>query len=471
MFTKIACVEFTELMRDGRFRVAAAIVFLLLSSALAAGWNHFRQVREQRQIAQQGVREAWLNQGNKNPHSAAHYGTYAFRPATPLSLVDAGLDAYVGTAIYLEAHKQNESAFAPAQDRSALQRFGELTAATVLQLVLPLIVIFFTFGSFAGEREAGTLRQLLGLGIRARNLIFGKALGITAAFALLLGPATVIGGAALWFSNADETVGLSLSRMFWMDVGYLLYFTGILGVSLAVSAHARSARPALVALLGFWVVNILIAPRIGSDVSRQISPVPPSAEFWTAVENEIRNGMDGHNPQDRRVQALQQQTLKQYGVDRVEDLPINFQGLALQTSEEYSNQVFDLHFSRLWDVYDRQARIQQIGGIVAPLLAIRSLSMGMAGTDFAHYRRFAVAAESYRRLMVKTLNDDLMRNAKRRDYVADRAVWERIPDFHYNPPDTRWVVRNQAISLAVLCLWGIVGMGLAIIAASRMSVF
>ena len=260
MVRTIARVEFTQLHRDGRFRVSLVIVFLLLIAALGAGWTHFRYVNEERRIAQQDARGVWLEQAEKNPHSAAHFGTYAFRPQMPLSLVDAGLDPYVGTTIYLEAHKQNESDFAPAQDRTALQRFGELTAATLLQSVFPLIIIFFTFSSFAGEREAGTLKQVLSLGVRSRDLVLGKFLGIATAFAVVLGPATILGVAALGLSAAGEASWLNYSRLLWMTGGYVLYLAATLAVALAVSAYARSSHLALIVLLDHEHVN-RTAPR------------------------------------------------------------------------------------------------------------------------------------------------------------------------------------------------------------------
>ena len=60
---------------------------------------------------------------------------YAFKPKSPLAMVDTGVDPYIGVAVWLEAHKQNEFKFRPAQDRTAVQRFGEMTGAEVLQLL------------------------------------------------------------------------------------------------------------------------------------------------------------------------------------------------------------------------------------------------------------------------------------------------------------------------------------------------
>lgn len=88
----IARKEMKEMMRDGRFQSAAAIVTVLLGAALLLGWQHYRDVNAQHQTAQRAERNRFLNQGTKNPHAGAHYGVYAFKPKTPLSLIDEGVE-------------------------------------------------------------------------------------------------------------------------------------------------------------------------------------------------------------------------------------------------------------------------------------------------------------------------------------------------------------------------------------------
>jgi ABC-2 type transport system permease protein len=273
MITRIAQKEFTEMLRDGRFRWAAALVFTLLLTALALGWKHHREVKRQHDLAQAETREQWLKQPAKNPHSAAHYGSYAFKPKLLPALLDRGTDPYTGVAVWLEAHKQNEFKFRPAQDATAVQRFGELTAATVLQLLVPLLIILLSFAAFAGEREQGTLRQLLSLGVSKTALVWGKAAGIAGALGVLIVPAAVIGVIALALTAENGLLGASAGRLAWMFASYLLYFGIFIGVSLAVSAWAKSARFALVALLAFWIVNGLIAPRAVADAAKRIVTV------------------------------------------------------------------------------------------------------------------------------------------------------------------------------------------------------
>jgi ABC-2 type transport system permease protein len=83
MVLRIARKELTEILRDGRFRWLAGLVLALSVTSLAAGWKHFSEVDRQHQEAQQATRADWLAQPAKNPHSAAHYGMYAFKPKQP----------------------------------------------------------------------------------------------------------------------------------------------------------------------------------------------------------------------------------------------------------------------------------------------------------------------------------------------------------------------------------------------------
>ncbi|MFN7141630.1 MAG: hypothetical protein ACK4UN_20090, partial [Limisphaerales bacterium] len=140
MITRIARKELTEMVRDGRFRWMSVIVAVLLLVALFAGWKSYQEVESQKATAAKVERERWLKQDKKNPHSAAHYGVYAFKPQTVLGSVDRGIESFVGVSVWLEAHKQNEFIHRPAQDATATQRFGELSAAMILQILLPLFI-------------------------------------------------------------------------------------------------------------------------------------------------------------------------------------------------------------------------------------------------------------------------------------------------------------------------------------------
>lgn len=474
MITKIARKEFTELLRDGRFRWTAVIVLGLLLVSLGLGWKNYTTVKREQESAQAESRRTWENQGERNPHSAAHFGVYAFKPKMPLSLVDSGLDNYTGNSIWVEAHYQNPAQNRPVEDATALQRFGELTAAGVLQLLVPLLIIFLTFDAFAGERASGTLRQILSLGVPRVSLVFGKILGVSAALLLLLIPAAITGVLALSFSTTNEILLSSVPRFLLMCLGYLLYFGAFIGIALTVSAFSSSVRTSLVILLAFWIFACLLVPRLANDTAENLYQIPSGKEFWEAVRKDISEGIDGHNPANKRTKELEQKILAQYGVSKKEDLPINFSGLSLNASEEYGNQVFDKHFGRLWQIYYAQERVQKLFGAVSPFQNMRFFSSGIAGTDLHHTQHFTDAVEQYRRDLNRELNLYYAYNSTAKEgsnFMAKSDYWKITPDFSYSMPDTSWAFSRQIGNLAALVLWCFGALGLSVWAANRMRAF
>lgn len=475
MIWKIARKEFVQMRRDGRFRLVGAFVLLVLVATLLAGWSNYRKTSAEQAAARAHDESQWSNQGARNPHSAAHFGKYAFKPRPPVSFLDNGVNSYLGVAVWLEAHYQNPFRYRPAEDATVVQRFGELTAVVVLQLLVPLFIVLLAFSAFAGERESGTLRQLLSLGIDRRALAFGKALGIAGALAALLVPAAITGTAALALAAAGTSgdgVSSSFGRFTVLIASYLLYFAIFLAVSLAASAFFRTAQMTLLVLFGFWIFNGLFVPRAAAELAQKVYPSVSSSEFWANTERDLKEGIDGHDPQNKRTEEARQQLLKQYGVRKIEDLPINFSGWSLNQGEEYAARVYDKHYSALWQSFDDQNRFYTLSAVFAPLPAVRSISMSMAGTDFAHHRHFATEAEEYRRALNRTMNEDYMNNSRTGDfnYTANEKLWNSVPPFEYELPATNWALRTQTLSLAMLLLWTLGAIGLAAIAVNKVRI-
>jgi ABC-2 type transport system permease protein len=237
------------------------------------------------------------------------------------------------------------------------------------------------------------------------------------------------------------------------------YLAGVACVALAVSGRSRTARQALAILIAGWAVNAVLAPRLATEVARWCHPAPSAFAFAEQVEREIYGGLDVHTFTRQRARDLERRLLQQYRVDRVEDLPVNFRGIDYLEREAHADRVFDAAYGRLWATFERQAAVQQAAGGVAPLLAARSLSMAVAGTDFAHHRDFAHTAEMYRRLLVRTMNDDLAHGttSAKLAYTADSDLWSRVPAFSYLPPALGHVLARQTWSLAALALWLVLG--------------
>ncbi|MCA1572285.1 MAG: DUF3526 domain-containing protein [Chloroflexi bacterium] len=469
LLLRIARHELRDVVRDGRFRWTSAAVLGLLLVALLTGWTYQRSVTAEHASAARTSRDTWLAQPAKDPHTAAHYGSYVFKPREPLTLFDNGVNAYAGVAAWLEAHKQNEFQFRPAQDRASVARLGQLTAAVTLQALVPVLIVLLAFTKFAGEREDGTLRQLVAAGVSPRLLAAGKALGVAAALGIVLIPATVIGAIALVATSGADAVGQNLLRVAALAAVYVLYFAVFIGLTLAVSATARKASHALAVLVAFWALNAVLAPRVASDISRAWHPAPSAFEFAQRVQHDTYDGLSVHTYNVARAADLRARLFDEHQVSRVEDLPVNFRGIDYLEREAHSNDVWDAHYRRLWSAFEGQTAVHQLAGFAAPLMAVRALSMALAGVDFQHHRHFAQAAEAYRHQMVLAMNRDLAYGGSSQRlgaYATDTELWQTIPPFEYRQPELTWSLAQAQTGAFALFFW-IVAAGLALIASLR----
>ncbi len=453
MIFQIVKKEWSEILREGRFRIALGIALALLLVSVAISRNHYAYVQAQHQEAKENARNIWVSQDEKNPHSAAHYGTYAFKPKYPLSLIDQGVDKYAGISIFLEAHKRNEAQYMAAADQTGLARFGELTPDFILLFILPLLAILIAYDSFTREREGGTLQLLKSQGLPGWKLALGKWGGVSLPIYALAGGLFLV--AAVLLGALQDFGEFEPGHLLLLFAVYAAYFAIFINLALIVSALSPTSGISLVASLAIWMLSCLAAPKAASNLADALHPYPTRQEFAEQIAEDRKSGLDGHNPWNKEAQLLQQQLLAEYGVDSVQQLPFNFDGYIMQKGEEHEAEIYYKHYALLKDQHEAQTRVYRAAALASPFLPARFLSMAIARTDYQTHWDFAHAAEAYRVEMQNALNSDFAQNSTYGDweYLADKSLWSSIPDFSYEPAEMGAVLNRNASNLLVLLLW------------------
>ncbi|MBL8207830.1 MAG: DUF3526 domain-containing protein [Blastocatellia bacterium] len=454
----IATNEIRHSLRNRSLWIACgSIAALLLLSAIIAQQNQ-NKLNAQRNEYQQRVRSNWLEQPDRHPHRASHYGYLAFRPKAPLSFFDSGVDSFTGTSIFLEPHRQNTANFSEANHSGGMLRFGEMSPALVLQLLVPLAIFFLGFATITGERESGTLPMLLAQGVTWREIIFGKTLGV-AVMALLM----IVPGALLLLIGR-VVVGGTLNRDTWLRavgliVGYGLYLLIFAALAVLISAWQQTSRSALTSLILLWIVFCVVIPRGTQTLGSALTPAPSQAQFDAALELATSRAGDSHNPDDPHFAALRAETLKKYQVSDVKDLPFNYGAFVMVESEKISSDIFRRQYGALLDTFRRQNRFSEWAAAINPYLAMRTLSMALAGSDLAHYADFQWQAESFRFEMVQRLNQIHMNEIKfenDRNQRASKTHWQEFPTFIFHAQTIGWSLQQQWLSMAALLGWGLI---------------
>lgn len=453
--------DWRERRRDWRVALVLALGLALAASAALLAALDLDRARTARAAAASAEQQRWSGQGSKNPHSAAHYGVYVFKPLPTLAALDPGVEHYVGTSVWLEAHKQNDMAYRPAADSAGADRQFRLTPALVLQVLAPAAMIFLGFGMFAAERERGMLPALrlngapLGAIAAARGAVL-----LCLALAMAL-PAVLAIALLKWQAGGAEPLPDAGLRTLLFASGYLVYLVTWAALVTAASAFAPTMRAALAMLVTAWTLLTLVVPRAAVELAQAVAPLPSMQAFRQAIDDEL--GM----PDDpAEAERHQRQLLRQYGVDKVADLPVNWAGISQLRSEAHGNEVFDRHYGPLFAAMAAQDHAIALAGWLSPALAVAGLSSRLAASDNASHLAFVQAAERQRRLMQELLNSDLARHPDRGGvkYEAGEALWRSIPPlrFTYGAIDgaqlfRRWLLPllaafTLALALAVAAL-------------------
>lgn len=254
--------EYQALVSSSLFKVFCFVAWGLFAFALWNGVNYYQKNTEARIVAQEKTYQQWLNQEPKSPHSAAHYGFYAFKPMPLLSIMDRGMDDYLGNATWLEAHLQNEVQLRAIEDGNSLVKYDALTIGFVWQFLFPLILLILTFNVITKEKENGTMVMLLSTGVSTRYILLGKIQGILKGFLLFIFIPQVLLLFIILAINAENIIVEDFLSYAIVIFFYLLLYYLVANISVFLSAVMRTSSQVLVISVGFWVVSAFILPRV-----------------------------------------------------------------------------------------------------------------------------------------------------------------------------------------------------------------
>ena len=444
--------EWKNLIRDRLFFYST--IFFVLSLLLVV-WMGILQQENQQQSqseAQKHVRKQWENLEAMNPHRAAHYGSFAFKPLNILNAMDGGINDITGNVLQLEGHVQNEVIYSESSQALSISKFGKLKSSLILQYVIPLFLIFLSFGSMSKEKETQRIRLLILQGASIEKLVNAKSISVWM-YGLFLLIVTVTIQSIFGSTNPEI-----FKRLAYILLSYGLYYFIITSLSIYLSATLKDKTSALSSILAIWILWTIFLPKIWGNAVEKVHVLPDRKTFKEDMRAERNQGIDGHNPYDKRREELKNKYLAEYQVDSLSQLPINFDGIVMQADEEYGNLVWDKHFGSNYSIMQKQKSLYQFSGLLNPFASLQSASMGFCGTDMIHHLDFLKKAEDYRRVLIKALNDKhAYGGSKTGDWkwTVDSEFFKSVQGFTYETPRISNHLNHYLIDLLFLFFWAL----------------
>lgn len=426
-FKPVIKIMQNEWLRHWRARIPLLLFIILITLwaiAAFAAYHHWQDHADAVTAVTQQSQQDWESQPDRHPHRVAHYGDFVAKPLHPLSVIEPGILDQAGHLVYLEAHRLNSANFNPATEATSLGRFPLITPSMIVQWWMPLFLIMIGYATITSEKIAGTLSYLQGNGTNAWHIAVGKWLALLIPLLLLLLIQASL--TLIWIWGSEQ----SFLRLSTLLVAQVIYIAGWCWLVILVSWHSRQLHSALLTLLLIWVCICMIVPKGLANIAQISYPTQPRTEAEYHAEQKLKSIGDSHNPDDPYFEEFKANLLKQYSVTRIEDLPVNYNGLLMQEGERLTTLVYReqqaLHNAQL---HKQNASI--LGWLwLTPALAMQYIHIATSGNDLAHHLAFLDQAEDRRYQLIQYLNQIHTNKVHQHDDKNTRVsadFWKNAP--------------------------------------------
>jgi ABC-2 type transport system permease protein len=147
--------------------------------------------------------------------------------------------------------------------------FGSFDLAFVIIYLLPLLIIAFSFNVLAAERESGTLKLLASQPIRIRTWVLQK-LALRFFWLIVCITITLLIVFAIFSFDFGTNSAAFGSLLLYIIVYALFWFVLAFATNIWIHSSAKNA----IALIGFWVIFVLLSPSILNQLSNSLYPMP-----------------------------------------------------------------------------------------------------------------------------------------------------------------------------------------------------
>jgi len=453
MLRLIIVKELREIIGSTKFSLSFGICSLLVLAAFCIGAVEYQRslarydaARKQNLIQMTGLTD-WLMVSNHR----------IFLPPQPLASLVAGISNDIGRTTPIAGDTEVIQDDSRYNEEPIYAAFRFLDLEFIIQIVLSLFAILFTYDAICGEKERGTLKLSFAGPLTRQTYMSGKLIGAFLGLGVPLLIPMFLGSLLL------PMLGVFLSFDEWIRLGLiilsgLLYLGAFLMIGIAVSAMTSRSSNAFLILLVVWIGAVLIVPRGAVLLAGRAVDVPSVdqigaqlARFSQQQATEARRKMAGFRSASDPSKAVQefQKFMGEISSDRAKKA----RELSLRLHEERSN---------------KQAVQEALAlGIarVSPAAAFSLAAADYAGTSLRLKERYLDAARAYRGSYDKFMLDKTGVNPDGGmvlRVVNDNGEKEQpidpmeLPPFTYRDVSLREVTPSGLLGTGILALFCLV---------------
>lgn len=152
--------------------------------------------------------------------------------------------------------------------------FPHLDFLFIVTIVMSLLALLLSYDAVTGERQRGTLRQVISNSISRTTILFGKFIGGTASLLVPFVLALLVGVLCINLNPNIQWDGSAWGELGLLTAASITFIMLFYLLGLMVSTWSRYSAVSILNCLFLWVLLILVIPNVCPYVSAQLRRIP-----------------------------------------------------------------------------------------------------------------------------------------------------------------------------------------------------
>ncbi|MFC1526442.1 ABC transporter permease [Candidatus Latescibacterota bacterium] len=446
------------------YRLAVALIFAVVLSALTTvigSMDYSRNV------------EAYQEEGRRQQERLSKVTTYGqsgpqiLLPPQALAIFARGVMGLAPQSYSVSVGYLSRASWAvnPESRNAYMKVLGEIDFVTVVTLLLSFLAVVLGYDGICGERERGTLKQLLANSVPRAQVVLAKLLGGVLS---LWVPLTVAFVSCLLIVLANDDVALSAGDWFRLGILFLLtcvFLAQVFALSLMVSSLVRDSDTALIICLFCWLVGgvgyasaLPSLSRYGHAETPHQDYMNQSRELWNGFSQHM-NEWEANNPSpgEAYFRGLQRDGVRRYYHPVAYQWWQRRQVVEIDKRLEMADGNYQARHAA-WDPLAQEGYTVDRWSLLSPFTNYQVLAYQVAGTTLDDLFDIGRAGRDYRQTYIEYLRskkafasrrwftDDPLDQEPMIAHPEDVPAADLAPDSPFMLERMAWAERQQALA-------------------------
>lgn len=334
-------------------------------------------------------------------------------PPDPIQLLCRGVMRGTGLRVWIDVMYVPLGAAhvgGTVSEGKLLKTFSQIDLATVVAVLLSFLAVVLGFDGISGERERGTLQQVLANPIRRGTLVLAKLFGGTLSLCVPLSVAYVLGLLVLEANPDIRFSGQDVPRLLLLFILSCLLLGQIYSFSLMVSSAVRSSATSLVICLFAWLCGSVGYMNLLPSLSRFGVEEHPFQEYrdqesveWDRFSRKVEEWERQHPPpSEPYLECLDEGGVRRFGHPAGHAWLQRRHPVVIDARMELASRLHQLQMANFAPLA-READLIDAWSILSPFTNYRILAKRVARTTLDDLFYVQDAGQRYRETYIQFL--------------------------------------------------------------------